>query len=75
MAIPKHKNKLTVAKHRAKLSEKGYRAITLWIFDIRKEDFLNKVKRECLDLRNSTEEKEILEFNLASIEAVEGWEA
>jgi antidote-toxin recognition MazE-like antitoxin len=51
-----------VRVHRAKLRKQGLRPIQIWVPDVHSEGFKADVRRQCLAISNSPQEREDMAF-------------
>jgi hypothetical protein len=51
-----------VRAHRARLRKQGLRPIQIWVPDVNSEAYKAEVRRQCLDIANSPQEKEDQDF-------------
>lgn len=51
-----------VRAHRARLRRQGLRPIQIWVPDVRSEDFRAGIRRQCLAVASSPQEKEDMAF-------------
>ena len=59
-----------VRAHRAKLRKHGLRPIQIWVPDVHSEEFKAEIRRQCLSVANSPQEKE----DMAFIESLMDWD-
>lgn len=62
-----------VARHRERLRANGMRPIQLWVPDTRASDYINRIRQQCLALRNDSAELDVLAFTEAAADDTEGW--
>lgn len=62
------------AKYRQKMQSMGYRSVQLWIHDTRREDFRQRINRQCQAINGSEEEAEVLKLTHHAAELIEGWQ-
>ncbi len=59
-------------KHREKLRAQGLRPIQMWVLDTRNPAVVAEIKRQCLLLRDDSQEKQILE-EIEAVADFSGW--
>lgn len=59
-----------VAKHRAEMSARGYRAVQVWVPDVRRPEFAVEARRQAELIAAAEEHDDTMEF----IEAVSDWD-
>ena len=59
-----------VRTHRAKLRSQGLRPIQIWVPDVHSEEYKTEIRRQCLAIANSPQEKE----DMAFIESLMDWD-
>lgn len=71
-AIKQADNK--VERYRQRMRAAGFRPVQFWVPDTRESSFAERVRQQCLKLKNDPEELEILRLTEEAAQEIEGWQ-